>query len=341
MKYSLSIAFLVIFIPSIHLSAQPSGTTTSFGQLSTTCALHISDTLYQLPHEFIIEGSEHIVIDSTLRLERLLDYRIDYRYGQIFFSSKRLSRILCDTLPHRMMVAYRILPISFKPEYALRQIEVRRDSLIKRRSIISQSSTRLLSDDIFGPGLQKSGSIVRGFSIGSNRDLSLNSGFRMQLAGKLAQDVDVTAALTDENSPIQPEGTTQTLREVDKVYVEIKHPQYSATLGDFNLLIDQKEGGEFGRLNRKLQGAQGVASFERIAGSDLDGSVSLTGATARGKYATNQIQGIEGVQGPYRLTGPNGENRLIIIAGSERVYLNGELMTRGEVNDYVIDYASW
>jgi hypothetical protein len=68
--------------------------------------------------------------------------------------------------------------------------------------------------------------------------------------------------------------------------------------------------------------------------------MSLTGATARGKYATNQFQGIEGVQGPYRLTGNNGENRLIIIAGSERVYLNGELMTRGEVNDYVIDYAS-
>jgi len=70
----------------------------------------------------------------------------------------------------------------------------------------------------------------------------------MQLAGKLAQDVDVTAALTDENSPIQPEGTTQTLREVDKVFVEIKHPQYTATLGDFNLQIDQKEGGEFGRF---------------------------------------------------------------------------------------------
>jgi len=252
----------------------------------------------------------------------------------------QLKRIAADTNLHRMTITYRTLPISFKREYALRQLEVRRDSTGLKKNFVSQPLQGLLADDLFGPGLQKSGSIVRGFSVGSNRDLSLNSGFRMQLSGRLAEDVDISAALTDENSPIQPEGTTQTLREVDKVYIEIKHPQYSAVLGDFNLQVDQKEGGEFGRLNRKLQGARGVASFERIAGSDADGTVSFTGATARGKYATNQFQGMESVQGPYRLTGVNGENRLIIIAGSERVYLNGELMTRGDVNDYTIDYAS-
>ena len=219
--------------------------------------LNKRDTVYQLPKEFIVEGSERIIIDSTAHLKRLHDYRIDYRYGQILFSSAQLKQIVSDTIPHRMTVTYRTLPISFKREYALRQLEIRRDSVGGNKTFISQPSRGLLSEDLFGPGLQKSGSIVRGFSVGSNQDLSLSSGFRMQLAGKLAQDVDVTAALTDENSPIQPEGTTQTLREVDKVYVEIKHPQYSATLGDFNLQIDQKEGGEFGRLNRKLQGARG------------------------------------------------------------------------------------
>ena len=85
---------------------------------------------------------------------------------------------------------------------------------------------------------------------------------------------------------------------------------------------------------------EGIASFDRIAGSDIDGSVSFTGATARGKYTTNQFQGMESVQGPYLLTGANGENHLLIIAGSERVYLDGELMTRGDVNDYTIDYSS-
>jgi hypothetical protein len=340
MKHLLSIIVLILLFPSAHLSAQTSGTMTSFGHQSITFSINNRDTVYQLPKEFIVEGSEHIFIDSTEQLIRLHDYRINYRYGQIFISLDQFKRIVSDTISHKMTVSYRALPVSFKHEYALRQLEIRRDSIQGNKTIISQSSGGLLSEDLFGPGFQKSGSIVRGFSVGSNRDLSLSSGFRMQLAGKLSQDIDITAALTDENSPIQPEGTTQTLREVDKVYVEIKHPQYSATLGDFNLQIDQKEGGEFGRLNRKLQGASGTASFERIAGSDVDGSVSFTGATARGKYMTNQFQGMEGVQGPYRLTGANGENRLVIIAGSERVYLNGESMTRGDVNDYTIDYAS-
>ncbi len=340
MKYLLSIAVLVLLFHSARLSAQSSGTINSFGLHSVTITLTKLDTVYRLQKEFIVEGSERIIIDSTSHIKRLQDYRIDYRYGQISFSSAQLARIVSDTITHKMFVTYRTLPLSFKREYALRQLEIRHDSVEGNKTFISQQSRSLLSEDLFGPGLQKSGSIVRGFSVGSNQDLSLSSGFRMQLAGKLAQDIDVTAALTDENSPIQPEGTTQTLREVDKVYVEIKHPQYSATLGDFNLHIDQKEGGEFGQLNRKLQGAEGIASFNHIASSDIDGSVSITGATARGKYNTNQFQGMESVQGPYLLTGANGENHLLVIAGSERVYLDGALMTRGDVNDYTIDYAS-
>ena len=298
MKYSLSLVLLITTFSTFPLFGQTSGTSVSFGQLSTAFTLNRSDTLYQLPREFIIEGSEHIVVDSVRHLERLHDFRMNYRYGQIFFPPKYFVSLLSDSLSHKMMVTYRVLPINLKHEYSLRQIEILRDSVGKEKAVISPLSTKLFSDDFFGSGLQKSGSIVRGFSVGSNRDLSLNSGFRMQLAGKLAQDVDVTAALTDENSPLQPEGTTKTLQEVDKVFVEIKYPHYSATLGDFNLQIDQKEGGEFGRLNRKLQGGRGTASFDRIGGSDLDGSMSLTGATARGKYATNQFQGIEGVKGP-------------------------------------------
>jgi hypothetical protein len=162
----------------------------------------------------------------------------------------------------------------------------------------------------------------------------------MQLTGKLADDVELIAALTDENSPIQPEGSTQTLQEIDKVFVELNHPSYGATLGDFTIDVAQMQGGEFGRLTRKVQGARGVArtsSIGRLAGP---GSFSVSTATSRGKFHNNRFQGIEGAQGPYRLTGQNGERRIMIVAGTERVYLNGELMTRGETNDYIIDYAA-
>jgi hypothetical protein len=189
-------------------------------------------------------------------------------------------------------------------------------------------------DDIFGPSLQKSGSIVRGFTVGSNRDLSLNSGLRLQMSGKILSDVEVTAALTDENTPIQPEGTTQTLQEFDKVFVEIKTTDAVATLGDFNL---EFSGSEFARLNRKLQGAKGFARYN-IGG--VAGATTLSGAITRGKFTTKQFNGIESVQGPYVLTGANNERDIIVIAGTEKVYVDGEEQVRGETNGYIIDYST-
>ncbi|MCX6135213.1 MAG: hypothetical protein NTU47_15495 [Ignavibacteriales bacterium] len=195
-------------------------------------------------------------------------------------------------------------------------------------------------DDVFGTGLQKSGSIFRGLTVGSNRDLSLNSGFRMQLAGKLSSDLDIVAALTDENVPIQPEGTTQTLQELDKVFIQLKSPRYGATLGDFTYAIRVEDGGEFGRLSRKLQGANGTASLRDVFGQGSALTIGITGGTTRGKYTSNQFQGIEGTQGPYLLTALDAGIRPIVIAGTEKVFIDGQPMTRGETNDYTIDYST-
>ena len=310
----------------------------SLGQQSVTDTLHLvsNRSQYQLSNRFVFDSTESVLLPPRI-LVRGVEYVVNYRSGSMVFSDSILRRLGTDTVS--ALVSYKTIPMQFKDEYSLHQLRIVKDSTgEERRAFVPEPSPFLMSD-LFGDNLRKSGSLVRGFTVGTNRDLSLNSGLRMQLAGKLADNIDVVAALTDENSPIQPEGTTQTLQEVDKVFVDLNSPFVGATLGDFNVEADRNVGGEFGRLQRKVQGAQGrVRSWKDEASPDKV-SASVTGAVGRGKFHTLQFTGQEGNQGPYRLTGKNGERQIIVIAGSERVYLDGIRMTRGETNDYTIDYA--
>lgn len=342
-KASLRLRSLILFslIFPVCLPAQQASQTISIpGGQSVLLHLAPTDTLCKLPQEFILQGSDQVLVDSTLRLRRSLDYEIQYRDGILHLKSELLKRVFADSLSHTALITYSALRLRFKREYYLHSVTLSKDTLGGGERRIVTSASAFSVEDLFGSGFRKSGSIFRGFTVGSNRDLSLNSGFRMQFSGKLSSDIDIVAALTDENSPIQPEGTTQTLQELDRVYVEISNPRYGATLGDFNLEISPQEGGEFGRLFRKVEGANGSVRFRNLLGAGTTGAFSLLGATARGKFTTSQLQGIEGNQGPYRLTGRDGTSRILVIAGTERVYLNGDLMTRGESNDYAIDYST-
>ncbi len=311
-------------------ASTPSNTVDRFLNVSTWS----SDSVFTLPHQFVVASTETVWLAGK-RLVRGLQYSIDYRFGRVSLDTAfvgELQKEGVDPVSH-IIIVYRYFPLEFKEKYYLRRPIVLRDSTGSDSIRIAAVSPPLSLSEMFGSDLQKSGSIFRGFVVGSNRDFTVNSGLRLQFSGRITNDLEIAASLTDENTPIQPEGTTQTLQEFDNVFVELKGTDYAATLGDFHF---EAEGTEFGRIKRKLSGAQGIATY-RIGNNS--GTTVIAGAVARGQFHSLKFQGLESVQGPYRLSGRNGERNIIVLAGTERVYLNGERMLRGETNDYTIDYG--
>ncbi|MEO8666781.1 MAG: hypothetical protein ABI462_14920, partial [Ignavibacteria bacterium] len=240
------------------------------------------------------------------------------------------NRYSLDTFRiYNIKIEYDLFPYNFKKEYSNFDIISEKDSVSGDTVEIATRRTDLMESLFEGTSLEKSGSIFRGLTIGSNRDLTLNSGFRLQLNGKITNDIEIVAALTDENTPIQPEGNTQKLQELDKVFIEVKNKNTIATIGDINVNF---EGSQFANFTRKIQGAKGYTALDF-------GDIQLTGAVTRGKFNTNIFNGQDGVQGPYRLLGKDNETNLLVLSGTEKVYLNGVQMVRGDQADYTIDYG--
>ncbi len=189
-------------------------------------------------------------------------------------------------------------------------------------------------------GINKSGSFTRGVAFGNTQDASVISAFNLQLSGKLNNDVEILASITDENVPIQPEGNTQTLQDFDKIFIQLSKGASKAIGGDFSIT---KPTGYFMNMFKRAQGLSlqtTIWNKNIFKNEELVGGMNykLEGGVARGKFRRQEFQGVEGNQGPYLLTGNDGEAQLIILSGSESVFIDGKKLERGQENDYIIDY---
>ena len=187
---------------------------------------------------------------------------------------------------------------------------------------------------IFKPfeGLNTSGSISRGVTIGNNQNSTLNSNLDLQITGKLSDKISLRASIQDNNIPLQSGGYSQKLDEFDQIFIELFSDKWNIRAGD--LFLENRKS-QFLNFNKKVQGLATHFEFGKPENkTDVFTSVGLV----RGQYAKSTFVGQEGNQGPYKLRGKNGELYVLVISGSERVFVNGILLKRGENNDYVIDY---
>ncbi len=268
-----------------------------------------------------INPSEFTILDKNGNRINQENYEIDYTNGKMIFQN-----IQTDSLE----LIYFKLPDFLTKEYAIYD---------ENRVVSNEEYNGMLySLDVGTPkqfvpfeGLNTSGSISRGVTVGNNQNAVTNSSLDLQITGKLSDKVSIRASIQDSNIPIQEGGYSQKLDEFDQIFIELFSDMWNIRAGD--LFLENRQS-RFLNFNKKVQGISTNFTF----GSDNKTTIFSSVGLVRGQYARSSFTGQEGNQGPYKLRGNNGELYVLVVSGSERVYVNGILLERGEDKQYVIDY---
>lgn len=230
-------------------------------------------------------------------------------------------------------VCYRVLAFELTKTYQNRSLATYDDS--GEPSVPLQSNAFVEKEELFEfGGVQKYGAISRGVSFGNRQSLFVNSTLNLQMEGKLDENLNISAVITDQNVPYQPEGNTQQIRDFDNVFIKLYNDKFDVTAGDV-VLQQPDDAGYFLKYYKNVQGLQ--ASYRGQSGKWKHES-RVSGALSKGKFNSAIIQPIDGLSGPYKLRGPNGERFIIVLANSEKVFIDGKQLERGFDRDYVIDY---
>lgn len=293
----------------------------------------------KLPDRWIVASTfEAVTADRTLRPG--VDYLLDARRGVL--------RWLVRPVPP-LALHYRFVPLAIEAEYRRRRLSGPPPTAggtptgAPGDSASGGEESSLFGGTLLAPrepgfsfarlsesgGLVIAGSKTVSVEVGTQSDLRFQQSLDLTVNGQLSPDVSVRAILTDRNTPLEPEGTSTALEDLDRVLLQVEGSAARMTLGDFTLRGEQTQ---FAALSRQLEGVQGE-------GWKREGRLFATGATVPGRFLSVEFRGEEGKQGPYRLLANLPSDRGAIVAGSERVYLEGERLVRGEARDYVIDYA--
>lgn len=265
------------------------------------------------------------IIPNTLLIKGITpkNYEVDYPLSFI--------RWLTSELPDSIQIEYRVYPFSFNKNYAHFNYDSIRFNFTKENPFVV--STKKSNNRFDFGDLSYNGSFGRGMSFGTNQDVIVNSTFNLNISGYIADSLQLIAALSDNNLPIQPQGNTQNLRDFDRIFIQVKKKNWQANFGDIDIRQQQSD---YFKFFKRIQGASFYTTNQ--LSKNISNSLVASGAIAKGKFTTNRITPLEGNQGPYKLTGANNEVYFAVLAGTERVYINGELLKRGEDADYIIDY---
>lgn len=251
----------------------------------------------------------------------------DYEYSSVHSVLRWHRKPLTDSV----RIRYRVLPINFDKQYSHKNRSVVDSNYAF--SSLDYNSKKDNGKFVDYNQLDLNGSYGRSISLGNNQDVVSNSNFNLQMNGYLVDSIKVEAAITDNTIPFQPEGNTSNLQEFDLISIRLSKNKHSLQLGDYNL---NKPNAYFLNYTKRVQGL--FFQSEDKLGKYISNKAGFSASVAKGEFARNIFAGVEGNQGPYRLVGNNGEQLFVVLAATEKVYVDNVLQQRGENADYVINY---
>ena len=195
--------------------------------------------------------------------------------------------------------------------------------------LYSLTTNKKMSEVQLFEGLKTKGFISRGLTSGNNQNAVTNAALDLEISGKLSDKVTLKANIWDTNIPIQKNGYSQNITDFDRIFIEIFSDEWRVKAGDLSL---KNQDSYFTPFTKQASGLEVEAEIN----DNL--KVSASGAIVRGKFSTFTIVGNEGNQGPYKIVGANNEPNIVIISGSEKVYVNGIQIKKGGNKDFTIDY---
>jgi len=277
------------------------------------------DSVSITPFQFKLFDKNLKAIDSAL-------YTVNFSTSMLQLKNK--NQIATDSI----YIHYTKYPDFVTKKYFLLDKSIIVENTQNTQKLYSLGTTNIKRNYIPFEGLETSGSISRGVSVGNNQNSVLNSELDLQISGKISEKVSIRASLQDSNIPLQEGGYSQKLNEFDQVFIEVFSENWLLRAGDVN---QENKSSYFGKFSKKVQGIYATGTIVR---DSSETKLFASGALVKGQYAKSEFKGQEGNQGPYKLTGQNGELFILLVSGSETVYINGLPQKRGENNDYVVDY---
>ncbi|MEE3447267.1 MAG: hypothetical protein VZQ51_01505, partial [Bacteroidales bacterium] len=169
---------------------------------------------------------------------------------------------------------------------------------------------------------------------GNNKNFSQNTVSDFRVSNITESGVKIEAEVQNFDMPVDDLGATDQISELNNFKIGVSKDSTALFAGD---IVVKKEDSKILNFSKKIRGLNFFSVNSTPQNHDtltFESSFSET----KGKFLRIEFYGFDNSQGPYYLKPKDSLNSVIILTGTEKIFLDNTLLSSDE--DYTIDYNS-